>query len=158
MAGGGYGRGAGIPLKDRVRAGQHAETAPGSAMAEPQPGRHCWITLPVDVSQPRPGLLLEWRRAGHLWEGRVIYADSERLVTREVDYGLSLLRLEIALTMLRRDGDGVDPNAELMRGAGPSIRGARPATPRTVMGSSLQFRSRSRSQWRRPAPALRAMH
>ena len=76
MAGGGYGRGAGIPLKDRVRAGQHPEPAPIRAVAEPppQPGRHCWITLPVDASQPRPGLLLEWRRAGHLWEGRVIYA------------------------------------------------------------------------------------
>lgn len=30
--------------------------------------------MPVDGSQPRPGLLLEWRRAGHLWEGRVVYA------------------------------------------------------------------------------------
>ncbi|GAC1524079.1 MAG: hypothetical protein NVS3B1_11370 [Marmoricola sp.] len=74
MAGGGYGRGAGIPLKDRVRAGQHTEPAPSSAGAPPQPGRHCWITLPFDASEPRPGLLLEWRRAGHLWEGRVIYA------------------------------------------------------------------------------------
>ena len=29
--------------------------------------------VPVDGSEPRPGLLLEWRRAGHLWEGRVVY-------------------------------------------------------------------------------------
>ncbi len=29
--------------------------------------------MPVDGSQPRPGLLLEWRRVGHLWEGRVVY-------------------------------------------------------------------------------------
>jgi hypothetical protein len=75
MAAGGYGRGAGIPLKDRVRVGQHQEPTPSSAPAAPdQPGRHCWISLPVDGSQPRPGLLLEWRRAGHLWEGRVVYA------------------------------------------------------------------------------------
>jgi hypothetical protein len=77
MAGGGYGRGAGIPLKDRVRPGrdpdQESPTAGDSAGLD-QPGRHCWIALPVDGSQPRPGLLLEWRRAGHLWEGRVVYA------------------------------------------------------------------------------------
>lgn len=74
MAGGGYGRGAGIPLKDRVRAGEHTEPVASSAVAPHQPGRHCWITLPVDASEPRPGLSLEWRRAGHHWEGRVIYA------------------------------------------------------------------------------------
>ncbi len=72
---GGYGRGAGIPLKDRVRVDQQAETAqqPVSAGGPEHPGRHCWISVPVDVSQPRPGLLLEWRRAGHVWEGRVVY-------------------------------------------------------------------------------------
>ena len=75
MAAGGYGRGAGIPLKDRVRVGDQESVARGAPAAEPQqPGRHCWISLPVDGSQPRPGLLLEWRRTGHLWEGRVIYA------------------------------------------------------------------------------------
>jgi len=75
VAAGGYGHGAGIPLKDRVRAGQRQEPPANGALLGPdQPGRHCWITLPVDGSQPRPGLLLEWRRAGHLWEGRVVYA------------------------------------------------------------------------------------
>lgn len=70
MAGGGYGRGAGIPLKDRVRVDQ----TPQTAQSGPEhPGRHCWVSVPVDASQPRPGLLLEWRRAGHLWEGRVVY-------------------------------------------------------------------------------------
>ena len=74
MAAGGYGRGAGIPLKDRVRAGQpQKEDGGGAPIQEDQPGRHCWISVPVDGSQPRPGLLLEWRRAGHLWEGRVVY-------------------------------------------------------------------------------------
>jgi hypothetical protein len=74
MAGGGYGRGAGIPLKDRVRVDQGAATtAPGSAAEIEHPGRHCWVSAPVDASKPRPGLLLEWRRAGNLWEGRVVY-------------------------------------------------------------------------------------
>lgn len=72
MAGGGYGRGAGIPLKDRVRVDQGSE-APAVAAAPEHPGRHCWVSVPVDASHPRPGLLLEWRRAGHLWEGRVVY-------------------------------------------------------------------------------------
>ncbi len=53
MAGGGYGRGAGIPLKDRVRVD---DADPGSS--RPTAG---------------PGLLLDWRWAGHLWEGRVVY-------------------------------------------------------------------------------------
>ena len=75
---GGYGRGAGIPLKDRVRVDQAQEPArppANSSVAGVQdhPGRHCWVSVPVDGSQPRPGLLLEWRRAGHLWEGRVVY-------------------------------------------------------------------------------------
>ncbi len=76
MAGGGYGRGAGIPLKDRVRVdrGVHQEPAPTASAAGPEhPGRHCWVSVPVDATQPRPGLLLEWRRAGHLCEGRVVY-------------------------------------------------------------------------------------
>ncbi|MAS53913.1 MAG: hypothetical protein CMJ44_04675 [Pimelobacter sp.] len=75
MAGGGYGRGAGIPLKDRVRAGEQQEPADASVSSSADhSGRHCWITVPVDGAQPRPGLLLEWRRTGHLWEGRVVYA------------------------------------------------------------------------------------
>jgi hypothetical protein len=38
------------------------------------PARHCWVTSPVDGGAPRPGLLLEWRRGAHGWEGRVAYA------------------------------------------------------------------------------------
>lgn len=73
---GGYGRGAGIPLKDRVRVDQRQDqTLPPANPAVPDyPGRHCWISGPVDGAEPRPGLLLEWRRAGRLWEGRVVYA------------------------------------------------------------------------------------
>lgn len=76
MAGGGYGRGAGIPLKDRVRvddADPGASRPTAAAASAEQPGRHCWVSVPVDAPHPRPGLLLEWRLAGHLWEGRVVY-------------------------------------------------------------------------------------
>src|SRR3546814_19951481 len=71
---GGYGRGAGIPWKDRVRVDQPTEPAqqPMSAAGSEHPGRHCWVSVPVDASHPRPGLLLEWRRDGHLWEGQVV--------------------------------------------------------------------------------------
>jgi hypothetical protein len=72
MARGGYGRGTGIPLRDRVRAaGAPAADQPGSTA---YPGRHCWISVPVDGVQPRPALLMEWRRAERgRWEGRVVY-------------------------------------------------------------------------------------
>lgn len=73
MARGGYGRGTGIPLRDRVRAGDAAPDA-GSEGPPAYPGRHCWISVPVDGIQPRPGLLMEWRRAERgRWEGRVVY-------------------------------------------------------------------------------------
>lgn len=73
MAGGGYGKGSGVPLHARVRGGQ----APPAAPPEPAgcPARHCWVTVPVDGSRPRPGLLLEWRKVElGRWEGRVVYA------------------------------------------------------------------------------------
>lgn len=67
---GGLGRGAGVPLRDRVRG------AESQAPADPPecPARHCWVAAPVDGSRPRPGLLLEWRKVDHRWEGRVVYA------------------------------------------------------------------------------------
>ena len=73
MARGGYGRGTGIPLRDRVRSGEAPASAdPGAPPA--YPGRHCWISVPVDGIQPRPGLLMEWRKADRgRWEGRVVY-------------------------------------------------------------------------------------
>ena len=38
------------------------------------PARHCWVTVPVDGPEARPGLLLEWRQADRgRWEGRVVY-------------------------------------------------------------------------------------
>lgn len=82
MARGGYGN-RGVPLAERVRAGAApavatpAGPAPAPVPAPnrpPCPAKHCWISLPVDDSAPRPGLLLEWRKgeAGR-WEGRVVY-------------------------------------------------------------------------------------
>ena len=85
MAGGFGGKGA--PLHARTRAvpagsggvspgpappgGRIPEGSGGSAAC---PARHCWVTAPADGGSPRPGLLLEWRRAERGWEGRVAYA------------------------------------------------------------------------------------
>ena len=69
MARGGYGNGSGVSLKDR---GRVADPAP-EPTPTPYPGRHCLVTVPVDGSRPRPGLLLEWRRTDEGWEGRVVY-------------------------------------------------------------------------------------
>jgi len=69
-------RGAAIPLRDRVRAGQPQrppEDPPEATPREPCPARHVWVALPVDATEARPGLLLEWRRVEHRWEGRVVY-------------------------------------------------------------------------------------
>lgn len=78
MAGGGYGRGVGIPLKDRISVGagepEAAASGPAPVVADGCPARHCWVSLPVDGNQPRAALLLEWRRVeqGRL-EGLVVY-------------------------------------------------------------------------------------
>jgi hypothetical protein len=72
---GGYGRGAGIPLEDRVRVGSSEEPTTASVTAgSGQPARHCWITVPADGAASRPCLLLEWRQDDLHWEGRVVYA------------------------------------------------------------------------------------
>lgn len=58
----------GVPLHQRVRGGRPPE--------EPCPGRHCWVaggSGPGDAVEKRPGLLVEWRRRGPGWEGRVVY-------------------------------------------------------------------------------------
>jgi hypothetical protein len=69
----GSGRGPAIPLRDRVRAGQPQPAGPGPESHDPCPARHVYVSLPVDATEARPGLLLEWRKAGHRWEGRVVY-------------------------------------------------------------------------------------
>jgi hypothetical protein len=81
MTGGGWSKGGGVPLRDRVRVGgprpSLAPTAgqpPGQPLGQPCPARHCWVADAVDGDgEKRPGLLVEWRQAGSGWEGRVIY-------------------------------------------------------------------------------------
>ena len=78
MAGGGYGQGARIPLRDRQRDGPAStpvtDPQPASSASPPaaRPGRHCWLMLEPG-STPRPALLLEWRRGKATWEGLVVY-------------------------------------------------------------------------------------
>jgi hypothetical protein len=73
--GGGWGkRGSGVPLAQRVRAGQLAP-AHDEVAANRCPARHCWVAEAVDgLGVKRPGLLVEWRAFGGHWEGRVVYA------------------------------------------------------------------------------------
>jgi hypothetical protein len=80
---GGMTRGSGIPLRDRVRAGgpqpqpsapgPESRPEPGPERRDPCPARHVHVSLPVDATEARPGLLLEWRKVEHRWEGRVVY-------------------------------------------------------------------------------------
>lgn len=66
MAGGGYGKGSGVSLADRVRAGSPPDDCPA---------RHVWVAGSVDDSGlRRPGLLTEWRSGPGGWEGLVTYA------------------------------------------------------------------------------------
>jgi hypothetical protein len=41
--------------------------------ASPQQ-RHCWVHTPEAPSEPRPGLVIEWRRSSTRWQARVVYA------------------------------------------------------------------------------------
>ena len=74
--GGGWGkRGSGVPLAQRVRAGQAVPAAERDAPSDACPARHCWVAEAIDdLGVKRPGLLVEWRPAGTGWEGRVLYA------------------------------------------------------------------------------------
>jgi hypothetical protein len=36
--------------------------------------RHCWVHTLEAPSEPRPGLVIEWRRAATGWQARVVYA------------------------------------------------------------------------------------
>lgn len=78
MAGGMSRRGAGVPLRDRVRSDPDAGAAHPDAPADPSGGgRHCWVLDAADRrGVKRAGLLLEWRRSDldGTWEGRVVYA------------------------------------------------------------------------------------
>lgn len=76
MARGGMGRGAGIPLGERVALMASTSTV----HTEPDddcPALHVWVLQPADGGPPRAGLLLERRPrpagVGPGWEARVIY-------------------------------------------------------------------------------------
>lgn len=67
------GRG-GIPMSLRVR----AKEDPGAPYDGGQ-ARHCWVADAVDgLGVKRPGLLVEWRRNGPHWQGRVVYVAQPR--------------------------------------------------------------------------------
>lgn len=71
MAAGGYGRGSGVPLRERRRAGEGTQP---SDREEDCPARHCWVLAPLDGSERRAGLLVEWRRDDvDGWQGLVTY-------------------------------------------------------------------------------------
>ena len=74
---GGYGRGSRIPLEDRVRVGGDAPepSVPQRYVSSPGPGRHCWVSVPVDGGLARPALLVAWRKDGKAgpWMGHVVY-------------------------------------------------------------------------------------
>ena len=57
-------------MRDRVRVDAGSANPPESDHVvhdlTTYPARHCWVAAPVDGVQPRPGLLLEWRRVDHL--------------------------------------------------------------------------------------------
>ena len=52
--------------------------AQAAAVARPDPtapaeGRHCWVRDPPQAPGTWPGLLVEWRRSGERWQGRVAF-------------------------------------------------------------------------------------
>lgn len=60
--------------------------------------RHCWVTGPSSAPGPWPGLVVEWRRDGDTWLGRVVYVvtDEEPPVLVEAWLSASQLRAVIA--------------------------------------------------------------
>jgi hypothetical protein len=59
------------PRDGRTVAERSARGGPGQ-----QPmnmGRHCWLLDPPYGTWKTPGLLVEWRKNGDQWEGRVLY-------------------------------------------------------------------------------------
>ncbi|WP_372728199.1 hypothetical protein [Nocardioides sp.] len=67
----------GVPLGERRRVGGVPDAAPAvpDSTRDDCPVRHCWVADAVDrQGVKRPGLLMEWRRAGPGWQGRVLYA------------------------------------------------------------------------------------
>lgn len=63
---GGMGRAGWGPMTDRVRQGAEA---PEPAPSPPVHLKHCWV---LDHRGRLPALLLEWRRVGDQYDGRVV--------------------------------------------------------------------------------------
>jgi hypothetical protein len=57
-------------------------------------GRHCWVHDPPDGPGTWPGLLVEWRRSGEGWQGRVVYTVVGATGSRLVEAWLPAARLE----------------------------------------------------------------
>jgi hypothetical protein len=57
-------------------------------------GRHCWVHDPPDAPGTWPGLLVEWRRSGEGWQGRVVYTVVGTTGPRLVEEWLPAPRLE----------------------------------------------------------------
>ncbi len=94
MARGGMGNRGGPTLAERsaaARGSARPDDAQGlEAAAEvqqrPSPRqRHCWVHTPEAPSEPRPGLVIEWRRTATGWQARVVYAldDDDHATTIE---------------------------------------------------------------------------
>lgn len=45
----------------------------GPSGSAPVEGRHCWVRDPPQAPGTWPGLLVEWRRSGERWQGRVAF-------------------------------------------------------------------------------------
>ncbi|NEK86344.1 hypothetical protein GCU60_11325 [Blastococcus saxobsidens] len=52
---------------------RRAAAAARSADSGPEEGRHCWVRDLPESPGTWPGLLVEWRRRGQGWQGRVVY-------------------------------------------------------------------------------------
>jgi hypothetical protein len=64
--------GAGAPARDGTGASGHDPDGYAAA-GDGGEGRHCWVRDPPDCPGTWPGLLVEWRRRGGGWQGRVAY-------------------------------------------------------------------------------------
>ena len=57
------------PMTERVRQAASRDPEPDGTPEPPRAVKHCWVT---DHHGRLPGLLLEWRRIGEQYDGRVV--------------------------------------------------------------------------------------
>jgi hypothetical protein len=71
-----------------LEVGHHAPQSPSPRQ------RHCWVHTPEAPSEPRPGLVIEWRRTATGWQARVVYAldDADHAATVETWVAAERLR------------------------------------------------------------------